>query len=383
MKILSVSAFYYPATHWGGPIVCQYGLYRALLKLTDTDIFVLTTDAADPILRLDVPVDVPVTSPYGYPVQFCRRINRTTFSFQLLARLPKRIADADIVHLAEVYWSAVLPTLALCRLMRKPLIWSPHGSLLAAHVWPDVRRKRLKRIWDRVAQALVSKKCSILHVTSEEEGEASSARIRGVPVRVVPNGVDLPDTFPSRNWRPEGVLRLIFMGRITPEKGIENLLDAMPLLPECVTLAIYGTGDAGYVKHLRHACDTAGLSGRVTFGGHVEGARKEEAFCSGDLCIVPSYTESFCIVVAEALGRGVPVVASTGTPWAEVGKRGCGLWVDNSPASLARAIEALAPEDLQAMGRRGRDWIAADFGWAGIAREMRKLCDEAVAMSNA
>jgi glycosyltransferase involved in cell wall biosynthesis len=57
--------------------------------------------------------------------------------------------------------------------------------------------------------------------------------------------------------------------------------------------------------------------------------------------------------------------------------------VDNSPASLARAIEALAPEDLQAMGRRGRDWIAADFGWAGVAREMRKLCDEAVAMSNA
>jgi glycosyltransferase involved in cell wall biosynthesis len=119
----------------------------------------------------------------------------------------------------------------------------------------------------------------------------------------------------------------------------------------------------------------------VTFAGHVEGAQKEKAFENADLCMVPSYTENFCIVVAEALGRGVPVVASRGTPWAGIEKHECGLWVENDPDSLARAIGALAPRDLGAMGARGREWMLSDFGWRKIALDMRHLCGEVVAMS--
>ena len=381
MKILSVNAFYYPATYWGGPIFCKYGLNRELQRIPGTELFVLATDAADPANRLDVPVDQPITQSYGYPVQFCRRVNRATLSFQLLARLAPRIAGADIVHLAEIYWSAVLPTLFLCRLMGKPLIWSPHGSLLAAHVWPDVRRKRLKRIWDRIAHALVAKRHTILHVTSGEEAAASSARIPDIATRIVPNGVDLPDSVSERTWLPGGVIRLIFMGRIHQKKGIENLLSAMSLLASNVTLTICGTGDEEYVAHVRRFCENKGIADRVTFAGHVEGEQKEDMFASADICVVPSHTENFCIVIAEALGRGVPVVASTGTPWADVEKYACGLWVDNSPESLAEAVETLATRDLPAMGARGREWMLADFGWTKIARDMRDLCDEAVAMS--
>jgi glycosyltransferase involved in cell wall biosynthesis len=299
----------------------------------------------------------------------------------LLARLPRRIAESDIVHLAEVYWSAVLPTLALCRLMKKPLVWSPHGSLLAAHVWPDVRRKRLKHIWDKIARGLVSKTRSVFHVTSDEEAEASFARIPGVSVKVIPNGVDLPDAVPPRSWRPDGAIRLLFMGRITPKKGIENLLTAIPLCASNVSLTICGTGDDEYTERVRLFCANSGITDRVTFAGHVEGAQKEKAFENADLCIVPSYTENFCIVVAEALGRGVPVVASRRTPWAGIEKHECGLWVENDPESLARAIGALAPRDLAAMGARGREWMLSDFGWRKIALDMRHLCGEVVAMS--
>jgi glycosyltransferase involved in cell wall biosynthesis len=108
----------------------------------------------------------------------------------------------------------------------------------------------------------------------------------------------------------------------------------------------------------------------VTFVGQVSGQTKRHFFEAIDLAVVPSHTENFGIVVAEALAHGVPVVASKGMPWQRLEERGCGLWVDNSPASIAHAIRQMTGAPLAEMGRRGREWMIEEFSWERVARDM-------------
>jgi glycosyltransferase involved in cell wall biosynthesis len=100
---------------------------------------------------------------------------------------------------------------------------------------------------------------------------------------------------------------------------------------------------------------------------------KTNAFNSADICVAPSHSENFCMVVAEALAHRVPVIASTGTPWQGLEEHGCGLWVDNTPASLAAAVQTLRARPMGEMGSRGRAWMIRDFSWDSVAREMRDL----------
>src|SRR5207249_1017724 len=95
--------------------------------------------------------------------------------------------------------------------------------------------------------------------------------------------------------------------------------------------------------------------------------------------VVPSHTENFGNVVAEGLAHAVPVIVSTGTPWRRLEEVGCGLWVNNDPESLAKAIEQMGRMPLREMGNRGHDWMQREFSWDKRTREMltcyEALCD--------
>jgi glycosyltransferase involved in cell wall biosynthesis len=171
-------------------------------------------------------------------------------------------------------------------------------------------------------------------------------------------------------------LHIGFIGRLDPKKGVENLLDACALMAANglpFTLTIAGGGPERYTRKLRARVDQLALRPRVQFIGEAYNRAKREFFEGINLLAVPSHTENFAIVVAEALAAGLPVIASRGTPWSRLEDEGCGLWVDNSPASLAAALERMREAPLLAMGQRGRQWMRADFAWGAAARTMCNL----------
>jgi glycosyltransferase involved in cell wall biosynthesis len=86
------------------------------------------------------------------------------------------------------------------------------------------------------------------------------------------------------------------------------------------------------------------------------------------------------MVVPEALAHGVPVIASQGTPWRQIEDKHCGLWVDNSPASLVQAILQIRSAPLAEMGRRGREWVEAEYSWESIAGKMVDVYRELVSV---
>ena len=83
-----------------------------------------------------------------------------------------------------------------------------------------------------------------------------------------------------------------------------------------------------------------GLEDQVEVVGPLFGEAKDAAYRDADLFVLPSYSENFGIVVAEALSYGVPVLTTTGCPWQELQTHNCGWWVEPTPRVLSWACRS-------------------------------------------
>jgi glycosyltransferase involved in cell wall biosynthesis len=117
----------------------------------------------------------------------------------------------------------------------------------------------------------------------------------------------------------------------------------------------------------------AGLEGDFMFSGPVTGEAKEALYRQADLFVLPSFTENFSMVVAEALSYGIPVITTTGTPWRVLEEEQAGWWVAPRADALAGALRQAIGQTVserRAMGERGRALAAARYAWPGIGRQM-------------
>lgn len=367
MNILHVSPSFFPATFWGGPIFSTRMICDQMAKRPKTSVSVLTTDAAG----LSVAERVnPKVSDLPYPVIYTRRIAGHSIAPGLIWRLPGAMRRADVVHLTAAYNFPVLPTMLLARVMGKPVVWSPRGAIQATEEWADSPRRGLKRVFHRLAFRLAPRRL-IIHVTAESERLATARALPDARFAVIPNAVDLPARTIRPPRAPGAPLRLVFLSRLHPKKGLDRLLGAMAELPSTVTLDVYGTGDPAYVAQLRRMAE--GFGGRVRLHGEVQGAAKALAFAVADLFVLPTFSENFGISIAEALAHGLPVLTTTATPWQDLESRGCGLAIDPQNGDIAAAVQQLARRDLHAMGMEGRAWIEAEFSAAALATAFAAL----------
>lgn len=374
MKVLHIVPAFYPATYWGGPILSVYELCNSLSRQNDRiKLRVLTTDSAGPTTKDSVPYSsVPAKYEAGYSVYFSRRLIGSEFSPMLIFRIITMSKWADIIHVTSVYSLSTFISLIIARLRGKPIVWSPRGALQR---WDRSTNSFIKSAWDILCNCLVDSSRSILHVTSKEEADASRNRIPKAKIILIPNGVTLPPVN-TKVSRGDGILRLLYIGRLHEIKGLENLFKAMKMLPDNIELSVCGNGDASYVKGLRNLVSDLDLNSRVKFRGHITGDDKEKELFDADICIVPSYIENFGMVIVEAMAHGVPVIVSNGTPWEEINKKGCGLWVENSPSSLADAVIEISEKNYLEMGSKGRAWMEESYSWTKIASQMEDLYDK-------
>ncbi len=376
MRVLFISPSFYPAAYYGGPTSVNWSLCKSLSQTTDLELKVLTTDADGPYRRVDP--KLAENAQADFEIDYCRRNLQPDISLRLMARLPRMIRWADVVHLHGVYCFTTIPTLALTALMRKPVLWSASGALQRG---PHTARPGMKSLFEKFCDALSSPARVVLHTASETERIESRDRLKNTGEVVIPFGVSGSTSGAVARDR-SGALRLLYLGRLHPIKGIENLLTAMNLTTAQVTLAVCGEGESSYEQVLRARVRELGLGDRVRFHGAVRDEAREMQFRESDVCVVPSFKESFGAVVTEALARGLPVIASRGTPWPGIEEVGCGLCVSNEPKELARAIDQAAVLPLREMGRRGREWMQRDYSWDAAAAKFiiayRQLLGRAV-----
>jgi glycosyltransferase involved in cell wall biosynthesis len=370
IRVLHVTPFFAPAWCYGGLVESAYQFSRHLAR-EGASVRVLTTDANGPGRHLWRAECATFERQKNFGVRYCHRVARQAVAPDLIGAIFANAKSADIIHLHGAYSFPTFPTMIAARTLARPVVWTPHGAFQR---WSGSRRTTMKLLWER-ASRVVGPQRLLIHVTSPAEFSETRSRFPRTRLALIPNGVEIPETL--NRSRRSGHLRVGFIGRLDPKKGIENLLRACRLLKNehrvQYSLSIAGSGDPAYEKHLRAEIEKLGLTAEARLIGTIRDENKTRLLECTDVVVVPSFTENFGIVVAEALAHGTPVIASTGTPWSEVEHRGCGLWVGNDPASLSAAIEAIASMPTVQMGERGRRWMIERFSWGRLAGELLEL----------
>lgn len=379
IALLHVIPWFYPATAFGGPIFSTKAITDGVSSDQAFELDVYTSDRADPHSSATLnEADKTLMDGAPYKVHYHNAGSVEGVSLDLLSRLPKAIKNADIVHLTGPYNVLVLPTLFFCRLYNTPLVWSPRGGFQATGEWEGVPRRRAKLMFEKLCSWLMPKQTTI-HVTADIERHHSETNFSRADIVKIPNAVTLPETLSPRIWRKDGQFRMAFLSRVHPKKGIELLIEAMSKLPEYFVLDVYGDGSEEYLAQLGRLVEKLKLQERVTFKGHVNGEDKTKAFVDCDLFVLPTYSENFGIVVAEALAHGTPVLTTVNTPWGELESKGCGRSVEADVDALAGALLDLEQEDLEGMGKRGREWAAEDYSAEGMSEKFVQLYKRIVA----
>lgn len=283
----------------------------------------------------------------------------------------------DVVHI-HALWS---PFLAKAHWWAKrrgiAVVITPHGAMSP---WAIKSKWWKKSLYWHLIEKPCLKRVKAFHVTAEHEGEW--VRDLGFMQRqfIAPLGVRMPVGEGVENkcrCRTEGKT-IITVGRIYEVKGLDRIARAIKILKDSGKwngwkMVMAGPNWMDYQPKLEALIDVLGLKEDIVLPGAVYGEEKERLFRSAAFYIVASHTENFCQPVAEALSYGIPAIASKGTPWQGLESQNCGMWVDNSPESLAKAMAAMmrkSDDERHEMGKRGHEWIEKDFSWRSVGEKM-------------
>lgn len=281
----------------------------------------------------------------------------------------------DVVHV-NTCW---LPSCALVQSMAQrrgyPVVLSPHGMLEPWIVARHYLTRKLPALL--LYQRAAVRQAERLHATADTERDNLLRLGYNSRVTVVPNGIDPGDVAMKSSWQCRR--ELLFLARVHVKKGVNHLIEAVAQLRhelQGYTVRIAGEGDAAYVDSLRRLSAQLGTDDIVTFEGGVYGERKWQLMRQADLFVLPTYSENFGIVVAEALAAGTPVITTVGTPWHDLTTHGCGWLTDTGTAPLVAALRQalmLTAADRERMGRAGRRLVEQHYSAQGMAQAMVRL----------
>lgn len=170
------------------------------------------------------------------------------------------------------------------------------------------------------------------------------------------------------------IINLLFVGYITPRKGVDVLIRALEILikekgMENVILHIVGNtelNNTAFFHELKNYSEEAGIDHHIIFHGRIDNRDLEELYSTADIFVLPSLLEGFGMVLAEAASFGMPIVTTNAGAIPYLIKDGVnGLLVPPGDAkSLAVAIERLwASPDLRAKFSEANRKLAEEFQW--------------------
>jgi L-malate glycosyltransferase len=219
----------------------------------------------------------------------------------------------------------------------------------------------------------------------------AEATLRYMPpqtdVDVIPYGVDL-ERFRSQERGPRDELIVGSVGRLSPEKGLKYLLQAMPeVLRHQSNVRVLLAGGGPERRSLERLAKRLGLADRVEFAGEVAHEDVTKVLARMDLFAMPSTWEGFGVAALEASAMELPVVASNihGIPdVVEDGVTGI-LVPPKDVGALSQAIVRLLRDgdDRRRIGHAGREMVASRYSWADNVRQMEALYENLLGRSSA
>lgn len=304
----------------------------------------------------------------------------TVFRESTLEQLDSR---PDVVHFHGIWNREHLKQHKLARNLEIPVVVSPHGLL---EPWAlrhkAVRKKLFFEIFER-ARLINS---NAVHTTSDREASHVNKLLGEDKAVVVPIGVEFPlvrmkacrENF---GWAHEEIV-LLFLGRLHPVKSILELIGAFIDVNEkregldpSLRLVIVGSGEERYVRNCKALADSKKRSAKIDFLGAVWGQSRWDLLRSADLLCLPSKSENFGIVVAEAAAVGTNALVSTETPWSDsIDKLPCTV-VEPSTESIGEGIRRFVDSYTRSDQNRSNRIASAQslFDWKVVVQQYESM----------
>ena len=317
------------------------------------------------------------------PVTFLRGFG---YSSSLRKTCCDHAKTIDIFHLHGLWMYPSWASGSIARASRIPYVISPHGMLEPWSLGHSCWKKKAAGLLFEYRNLM---RAQCLHACSEQEYFSIRSFGYKGPVAIVPLGLTRHEYLyasgveaKSRNTQLADFKTkkiLLFLSRIHVKKGLDILLESWELIqrnfPEW-HLVIAGDGDADYFAQLQEKVSSSVLEGSVTFTGTVHGIDKWALLKQADIFVLPTLSENFGLVIAEALACGVPVITTKGAPWGELLAENCGWWIEIGVTPLGIClVDALSrpSEQLVTMGERGRHLISSKYLVDNTAHSMGQV----------
>lgn len=249
----------------------------------------------------------------------------------------------DVIHAHSTFAGLVVRSIAQF-LRWPPIVYCPHGWVF------DVEQPRLVRALEQQVERALSHRCErIVAISESERVKGIEAGIRQDKITVVPNGLrDRPDVQPAA-W-DDARLKVLFVGRLDRQKGIDVLLQAVEGLQDRVCVKVVGEAVVGS-NEPQH--DTS--QPHVTFLGWMSQDQVAAQMAACDVVVMPSRWEGFGLVAIEAMRAAKPVFASEVGGLVEIVTPETGhLFPVGDHKRLQQLLVNASDERLREMGRQGR-----------------------------
>ncbi len=283
----------------------------------------------------------------------------------------QNVTSLQIVHDHGLWLASNRAVARATRLRKISRVVSPRGMLSD---WAMSNARLKKQIAWSLFQRRDLMTASGFHATGEQEAEDLRALGFKQPIAIIPNGVVMPDDMPEKIY-PDNQKRMLFLSRIHPKKGLLNLLRAWHQVSTSGNwkLVLAGPDENGHRREVESLATKLGVRDQLEFVGPVNDNEKWKLYRSAEVFVLPSFSENFGIVIAEALAAGLPVITTTQTPWRSLLDNEIGWWVEPTVGGIANALrDAFGQSDTERVdaGRRATEWATQRFAWSSIARQM-------------
>lgn len=345
----------YAAGAWAyGGIPRLLGTMTTALAARGHHVTVCATDACDADSRLPLAWTDAGRPAGNRPVWrlFPNVSNRLAYHRQfftprgLNAYLAAHAREFDVAHL---HACRNLPgVLAVHHLRRAgvPYVLSPNGTA------PRLERAYVaKRAFDLIAGTRVLRSASrVIAVSHAEEAQLRALHVPPGAIAHVPNPVDVDEFEPPiargrfrAAWRLDQAPLILFLGKLTPRKRVDVLVDAFARLRHPQARLVIAGNDMGTRQVLMSQVSRLGLDERTTFCGLLRGRDRLEALADADVVVYPSEDEIFGLVPLEALLAGTPVIVGGDSGCAEIvrGIAGGTIVETGDVEALATALSAV------------------------------------------
>ena len=214
-------------------------------------------------------------------------------------------------------------------------------------------------------------------------------------INVIPNGINLTnfngverDYEFRRQYALDNEKIILYMGRLVYEKGIQNLIAAMPKILENYNDAkLIIAGKGGMLDELKAQVESMGIANKVYFTGYLDAKQVQKMYKCADVAVFPSTYEPFGIVALEAMLAGVPTVVSDVGGLNEIvehGVTGMKSYAGNSN-SIADSILALLYDHALAttVSKNAKAKVKELYSWNKIAQDTHFTYQKAICQTMA